>query len=61
MHSRMFQTDIVGRAFDPSVEVRGIRIPVGVKSKTEKLAPVVSLVSVHHLRHRTGLVDPVSV
>jgi len=32
-----------------------------VKSKTEKLAPVASLVSIHHLRPRTGLVGPVSV
>jgi len=31
------------------------------KSKTEKLASVVSLVSVHHLMPRTGLVGPVSV
>jgi len=32
-----------------------------VKSKTEKLAPVASPVSIYHLRSRTGLVDPVSV
>jgi len=34
---------------------------VRVKSKTEKLAPIASQVSVHHLRPRTRLVDPVSV
>jgi len=28
---------------------------------TEKLAPTASLVSVHHLRPRAGLVGPVSV
>jgi len=39
----------------------GIRIPGRFKSKTEKLAPAVSLVSVHHLRPRAGLVSPVSV
>jgi len=32
-----------------------------VKSKTEKLAPVASLVSVHHLSPRAGLVGPLSV
>jgi len=32
-----------------------------VKSKTEKLAPVASLVSVQHLRSRGGLVGPASV
>jgi len=35
--------------------------PGRVKSKTEKLAPVASLVSVHHLRPTSGLVGPVSV
>jgi len=30
------------------------------KSKTEKLTPVASLVSVHHLRARAELADPVS-
>jgi len=33
----------------------------GSKSKTEILASVVSIVSVHHLRSKTGLVCPVSV
>jgi len=33
----------------------------GFATKTEKLAPVASLVSIHHLRPRAGLVDPVSV
>jgi len=32
-----------------------------LKSKTENLAPDASLVSVHHLSARTGLVGPVSV
>jgi len=32
-----------------------------VKSKTEKLAPVASLVSAHHLRPTVGLVGLVSV
>jgi len=35
--------------------------PDQVKSKTEKLSPVASLVSVHQLRPRAGLVDPLSV
>jgi len=30
-------------------------------SKTEKLAPAASLVSVHHLRPKAGQVDPVWV
>jgi len=34
---------------------------MGVRTKTEKLTPVASLVSVHHLRAREGLVGPVSV
>jgi len=50
-----------GRAFAPNAEGRGFRTAGQVKSKTEKLAPVASLVSVQHLRHRTGLVGPVSV
>jgi len=33
----------------------------GVKPKTEKMAPVASLVSFHHLRPKSGLVSPVSV
>jgi len=32
-----------------------------VKSKTKKLAPVASLVSVHYVRPRTGLVGSLSV
>jgi len=32
-----------------------------LKSQTEKLAPVASMVSVHHLRPRAGMVDLVSV
>jgi len=32
-----------------------------VNSKTEKLEPVASLVSIHHLRARSGLNGPVSV
>jgi len=48
----------MGRAFAPSSSgVRNGR----VKSKPEKLAPVASLVIIHLLRPRTGLVDPVSV
>jgi len=39
----------------------GVRIPGRVKSKTEKLAPAASLVSVHHLRARAELIGPVSV
>jgi len=35
--------------------------PGRVKSKTDKFASVASLVSVHHLRNRAGLVGPVSV
>jgi len=35
--------------------------PGRVKSKTEILAPAASLVSVHHLRHRAGLIGQVSV
>jgi len=35
--------------------------PGQVKSKTEKLAHVAPLVSVHHLRARAGLVGPVPV
>jgi len=35
--------------------------PGRVKSKTEKLPPVASLVSVNHLRPRARLVGPVSV
>jgi len=35
--------------------------PGWVKSKTEKLAPVASLISVYHLRPRAGLVGPASV
>jgi len=50
----------VGRAFTPSAEGQGFE-PGRVNSKTEKLAPVASLVSVHHLRPRTGLVGPVLV
>jgi len=34
---------------------------IRVMSKTEKLTHVASLVSVHNLRPRTGLIDPVSV
>jgi len=41
----------------PNVEGWGFE----TKSKTEKLAPVASLVSIHHLRPRTGLIGPVSV
>jgi len=36
----------------------GILNPGQVKSKTEKLAPVASLVTVHHLRSSAGLVGP---
>jgi len=35
--------------------------PGRVKSKTEKWAPVASLVSIHYLRVRAGLVGPVSI
>jgi len=31
--------------------------PGQVKSKTEKLAPAASLVNVHHLRARLGLIN----
>jgi len=34
-----------------------VRSPGQVKSKTEKLTPVASLVSVHHLRAGAGLVS----
>jgi len=55
----------VGRAF--AVYRRLVVQTLGrVKSKTEKLPPVASLVlinllSIHHLRDRAGLVGPVSV
>jgi len=39
----------------------GVRILGRVKSQTEKLTHVASLVSVYHLRPRAGLVGPVSV
>jgi len=45
---------LVGRAFAQSVEG-------WFKSKTGKLAHIASLVSVHHLSPRAGLVGPVSV
>jgi len=32
-----------------------------IKSKTEKMTTVASLVSVHHLRARAGMVGPLSV
>jgi len=41
---------IVSRALAPSVPRSEFRIPGRVKSKTEKLAPATSMVSVHHLR-----------
>jgi len=47
---------IVGRKWNV-----GGSTPGRFGSKTEKLAPVTSLVSVHHLRPRAGLVCPVSV
>jgi len=39
----------------------GVSIPGLAKSKTEKLVLAASLVSVHHLRPKAGLVGPVSV
>jgi len=32
-----------------------------VKSKTEKLTPVASLLNIHHLKPRAGVVGPISV
>jgi len=43
---------LVGITLAPSVKGRGLQNQV--KSKTEKLAPATSLVSVHHLRPRVG-------
>jgi len=43
------------------VEKVGVWTPGWVKSKTDKLAPVASLVSVNHLRLRTELTGQVSV
>jgi len=48
---------LLGRAVAPSAEVR---TPVG-SSKTGKVVPVASLVSVHHIRPRAGPVSSVSV
>jgi len=45
----------------PSKVVSGVIFSGRVKSKTEKLALAGSLVSVHRLRPRTGLVGPVLV
>jgi len=45
---------LVGIAFAPSVKGQRLKIPSRVKSKTEKLAPVASLVSVQLLRPRVG-------
>jgi len=45
---------LVSRALTSNVE--GVRIPGRVKSKTEKCSPAVSLVSVHSLRPKAGLV-----
>jgi len=39
----------------------GVSNPPAGQVKDWKLAPAASLVSVHHLRPRTGLVGPVSV
>jgi len=39
----------------------GVSILGRVNSRTEELTPVASLVSVHHLTARSGLVGPVSV
>jgi len=47
-------------AFAPSAEVRGFE-PRSGQVKSETLTPVASLVSVHYLRYKTGLVGPVSV
>jgi len=47
----------VERLLSPSVEGRLFEH----RSKTDKLAHVASLVSVHHLKPRAGLVGPVSV
>jgi len=46
---------------NPSIRKVSGSNPSWVKSKTEKLSPVASLVSIYHLRARTGLVGPVSV
>jgi len=50
------------RALTLSVESQWFE-PQWVKSKTEQIIPtcISSLVSVHHLRPRAGLVGPVSV
>jgi len=50
----------VCREFTSSAEIQGL-ILGRVKSKTETLIPVASLVSVYHLRDRAGLVGPVSL
>jgi len=34
--------------------------PGRVKSETEQITPISSLISVYHLRSRAGLVDPMS-
>jgi len=46
-----FKAASVRRGFAPTAEGRGSN----PRSKTEKLAPGASLVSVHHLRPRKGL------
>jgi len=49
---------LVGRVLGPSGDCCS---NPSQKSKTEKLAPVASLVSVYHLRTRTGIFDPANV
>jgi len=51
-------SDEMGQVLAPKC---GGSIPGMIKSKTEKLTPVASLVNGHHLRDRAGLVGPVSV
>jgi len=44
-----------------AVEGWGFDYPVGSSQRLKKLAPVASLVSIHHLRPRAGLVGPMTV
>jgi len=44
-----------------TVSFGGAQIVMILRSKTEKLTPVASLVNIHHIRARTGLIGPVTV
>jgi len=63
IHFTTIKAASVVKWVERSLRVRKLwsRIPGRVNSKTKKLAPVASVVSIHHLRPRTGLVGPVSV